>query len=429
VARVGLRWLSRWKPQASLPDSSPNPTGAIVEAGNLITEAGRAVKAREWVTAATCYREALAMDAGAPPPNGGWLTPQQRATVFARLGHVLRDQGDAAGAEDAFEQATSLDPTLEEAHYFLGLLLQRRSRPVEAAARYFEGLKLTGSPALRQGLVELDYSGDEIDDALAMGRLPDLRSIPDDPDFPPRPIDGLAERIKSYYWFHSINLGEGIITPGLKTRYDISREAATIFGPLSLRGRTVADIGAWNGCFTVEAKRRGAGRMLAIDDHAWTDPGLRGKETFDLVMSRLGIAAETRLLDIQKASPEAIGRWQVVLFLGVFYHLFDPIAALKCLAAITVEVLVLETHMELQELAQPAMAFYPGRELVGDPTNWWAPNRAAVEALLQAVGFSKVLFTPHPIGSSNRGIFHAFKSETIYQQHAAAASNDASAFP
>jgi tRNA (mo5U34)-methyltransferase len=198
---------------------------------------------------------------------------------------------------------------------------------------------------------------------------------------------------------------------------------------VSVRSRSVVDIGAWNGAFTVEAKRRGAGTMLAIDTDLWASPDTRGRETFDLVMSRLGIAVETKPLDIQAASAAAIGHWQVVLFLGVFYHLFNPIAALRCLSEITDEVLVLETHLELQDLTKPAMAFYPGSELNGDPTNWWAPNRAAVEALLKTVGFPKVLFTPHPAGPDVRGIFHAFKSEAIYNEHMAAAAADVQCSP
>ena len=410
MAPVGLRWLSRKKSQAPLK--------------KLIQEADRALKAREWAAAASGYTAALAMDADASGPSGGSMTLRQRAVISVQLGHILREQGDVAGAEHAFQKAIAFDATFGQAHYFLGMLLQRSSRQAEAAARYFEGLKLTRRPLLRRGLVELDYSCVEIDESLARGRLPDVRSIPDDPDFPPRRVEGLPEKIKSYYWFHSINLGDGIITPGLKTRYEISREAEAIFAPLSLRSRSVADIGAWNGCFTVEAKRRGANRMLAIDDYAWAHPELRGKETFDLVMSRLGIEVETKHLDIQRASVAAIGHWQVVLFLGVFYHLFDPIAALRCLSDITDEVLVLETHLELQDLTKPAMAFYPGSELNGDPTNWWAPNRAAVEALLKSVGFPKVLFTPHPAGPDVRGIFHAFKSEAVYHEHMSAASAD-----
>ena len=111
------------------------------------------------------------------------------------------------------------------------------------------------------------------------------------------------------------------------------------------------------------------------------------------------------------------GQWQVVLFLGVFYHLVDPIAALRSLAAITQEVLILETHLELRSLT-PAMAFYPNTELNGDPTNWWAPNAPAVEAMLKKVfGFQKVLVAPNPVSHGIRGIFHAFKTEAIYEEH------------
>jgi tRNA (mo5U34)-methyltransferase len=97
------------------------------------------------------------------------------------------------------------------------------------------------------------------------------------------------------------------------------------------------------------------------------------------------------------------------LFLGVFYHLFDPIDALRRLAQITSEVLVLETHLDLQDLGRPAMAFYSGRKPGGDETNWWGPNRTCVEGLLKAAGFPKVRFTEHPSAGQSRGFFHAFK--------------------
>lgn len=425
VVRIGLGWLLHRKSNGPLENrSSPAPPGLYAALAKLIGEGQRAQKARNWAAAAACYSEALARDAERWGSNDDVMSPRQRAIVSVQLGHTLREQGETADAEKAFREAIELDATLDEAHYFLGLLMQRSARRAEAASTYFNGLQLTGSALLRRGLEELDYSFAEIDEALARGGLPQVRSIPDDPDFPPRPIEGLLGRIKSYHWFHSINLGEGIVTPGIKTRIEISREADAIFGPISLHNRSVVDIGAWNGCFTVEAKRRGANRILAIDADAWVDPGVRGKETFDLVMSRLGIDVETQLIDIQTASADTIGHWQVALFLGVFYHLFDPIAALKCLAAITEEVLVLETHLELQDVEKPAMAFYPGSELSGDASNWWAPNRAAVEALLKTVGFPRVVFTPHPAGPNVRGIFHAFKSEAAYQEHQAAVTVD-----
>jgi tRNA (mo5U34)-methyltransferase len=282
---------------------------------------------------------------------------------------------------------------------------------------------------LRQALEDMDYSPAEIDDALARDTVPEQRAIPDDPDFPPLPVERLRERVAAQRWFHSINLGGGVVTPGVKTRADLMQEASAIFAPIAVRNRSLVDIGAWNGCFTVEAARRGPSRLLAVDEYTWAHPEIRGKESFDLVMARLGIKAETRLADIQTANVETIGRWQIVLFLGVFYHLLDPIVALRSLAEIAGEVLVVETHLDLQDVATPAMAFYPGTELAGDPTNWWAPNRPALEGLLKVVGFPKVVFTPNPTAPGVRGIFHAFKSEALYREHAAAAESEGRGLP
>lgn len=422
MVRPGLTWLSRKKAQPAIAKAS-HPPDPVASIANLITEADRALKSRDWAAAASCAEAALAIDADGASPSGGSITPRHRATASVQLGYSLMERGDSTGAERAFRAAIAIDPGFDEGSYFLGRLLQRGSRASEAAAICFDGLKARHSPLLRQGLLELDYSAAEIEDYLARGELPQTRCIPDDPDFPPRSIEHFPENVADLFWWHSINLGGGIVTPGYKTRYEISREAEAIFAPLTLRGRSVADIGAWNGAFTVEAKRRGAARMLAIDHYTWDHAHFRGKQTFELVMSRLGIDAETKVIDIQKATADQIGKWQVVLFLGVFYHLFNPISAVQVLAEVTEEALVIETHLDLEDLAQPAMLFYPDRELGGDPTNWWSPNRAAMEAILRAVGFQKILYTPNPLAASNRGIFHAFKSEAIYREHAAAASS------
>jgi len=414
--------LSRKKAQPAIAKES-HPAQPVPSFADYIIDADRALQLRDWAAAASAAAAALAIDRDSSHPQGGAMTPRQRAAACVQLGCGLREQGDLAGAENAFRTAIAADPEYDEACYYLGRLLQRGSRASDAAAIYLEGLKATKSALLRRGLLELDYSPAEIDDALANGELAATRRVPDDPDFPPRPVEGVRERVAGSFWWHSINLGGGIVTPGHKTRYEISREAEAIFAPLDLRGRSVLDIGAWNGAFTVEAKRRGAARLLAVDHYTWTHPGFCGKSTFDLVMSRLGIDVETKVLDIEKANAADLGRRQVVLFLGVFYHLFNPISALQLLAEVTEEALVIETHLDLEEIARPAMVFYPDRELGGDSTNWWAPNRPAMEALLRAVGFEKVLYTQNPLAAAARGIFHAFKTEAIYREHSAAAMN------
>jgi tRNA (mo5U34)-methyltransferase len=79
-----------------------------------------------------------------------------------------------------------------------------------------------------------------------------------------------------------------------------------------------------------------------------------------------------------------------VLFVGVLYHVRDPVRALESVAAMTEGTLVVETHVDLTLRRRPAAAFYPGTELEGDHTNWWGPNPAAVQGMLRAVGFGDV---------------------------------------
>lgn len=220
--------------------------------------------------------------------------------------------------------------------------------------------------------------------------------------------EGVSASLAEHFWWHSIDLGGGVTTPGRKTPEVMRAEFSATFGSVDLRGRTVLDVGTWNGAFAVEAKRRGAGRVLATDSYCWRQPMFRGRETFDLVLRHTGLDIEAREIDATEITVGAVGRFDVVLFLGVFYHLLDPIAVLQQLAALTDEVLVLETCLDAREERRPAMIFYPGTELNGDASNWWGPNRACVESLLRTVGFEDVAFSP---GSDpSRGVFHARKT-------------------
>jgi tRNA (mo5U34)-methyltransferase len=227
-----------------------------------------------------------------------------------------------------------------------------------------------------------------------------------------RSLDGpsaeLLAQVRRYFWFHSIDLGNGVVTPGNKSLKVLRAEADAIFAPLDLRGKSVLDIGAWNGYFSFEAKRRQAQRVLATDHHCWS-PEINGRATFELARTALKLDVEGLDIDVPDLNPDRVGQFDVVLFLGVFYHLVDPIRALQNLAAVTRDVAVIETHLDLSATDRPAMVFYPGTELNNDPTNWWGPNRRCVEALLKLVGFERVVHQPHPLVKDARGIFHAYK--------------------
>jgi tRNA (mo5U34)-methyltransferase len=219
----------------------------------------------------------------------------------------------------------------------------------------------------------------------------------------------LQSRVAEFQWHHSIDLGGGVVTPGGKSLAICNAEANLIFDRINLSGRTVLDIGAWNGVFSFEAKRRGAARVLATDSYCWSHPHFRGRETFDIARSALGVDVDAREIDVTDLSREAVGDFDIVLYLGVFYHRYDAIEALARAARLAKHALIVETHLDLREVDLPAMVFYPGSELANDSTNWWGPNEHCMKDLLLGHGFNDIEVTAHP-AAHNRAIFHAWRS-------------------
>jgi tRNA (mo5U34)-methyltransferase len=207
----------------------------------------------------------------------------------------------------------------------------------------------------------------------------------------PQEVREHARRIK---WFHSIDLGHGIVTPGLDRSAD---KLARIELPATLEGRTVLDIGAWDGFFSFEAERRGASRVLAVDSYCWSGAGWGTQEGFNFARRVLGSRVEDCELDVGDLSPERVGTFDVVLFLGVLYHLKHPYAALERVASVARDLLILETHVDLLHVRHPAVAFYPWTDLDDDTTNWCGPNPPALEWMLRDVGFvstNRVFLSP-----------------------------------
>ncbi len=202
--------------------------------------------------------------------------------------------------------------------------------------------------------------------------------------------DGVRAEAERITWYHSMDLG-GVRTKGSDNTPSQLRRIAM---PESLAGMTVLDVGAWDGFYSFEAERRGAKRVLATDHQAWRSGEAfgwgTGKAGFELARRALGSRVEDREMDVFDISPQAVGMFDVVLFLGVLYHLKDPLGALERVAGVTNKLLIVETAVDLMGLQRPAMAFYRSRELNGDPTNWFGPNVACVKEMLGACGFPRV---------------------------------------
>jgi tRNA (mo5U34)-methyltransferase len=207
------------------------------------------------------------------------------------------------------------------------------------------------------------------------------------------------------WWWHSIDLGRGVVTPGAKGaempgggRAFMQGELASLALP-DLRGKSVLDLGAHNGFYSFAAERLGASPVVALDYFAWIhesadardgSPPL-GRAGFDVAHRILRSKVEPVVGDFMTIDLAALGCFDVVLFLGVLYHMPDPLGGMRRLAAVTSEVAVIESHAIAVVRANDyaLLEFLPGAELNDDPSNWFVPNDAGLRALCSAAGFSR----------------------------------------
>ena len=213
----------------------------------------------------------------------------------------------------------------------------------------------------------------------------------------------LARRIEELSpWFHNMEL-DGIRTAPGHFLGDYPADKFRNFSselPEDLTGRTVLDIGCNAGFYAIDMKRRGAERVVGIDEDD------RYLEQARLACEVTGCEVELRKLSVYDVA--RLGeKFDVVLFMGVLYHLRHPLLALDLLHEhVTRDMLVFQSLQrgseEVAEL-QPDYDFeqtdqfhHPGypklhfveREYAHDWTNWWIPNRACSEAMLRAAGYT-----------------------------------------
>jgi tRNA (mo5U34)-methyltransferase len=183
-------------------------------------------------------------------------------------------------------------------------------------------------------------------------------------------------------WYHRIELMPGLVTPGAHDSNKALSALDRIGLPASCTGLRVLDIGCRDGYFAFELERRGA-NVTAID-HA--EPTLTG---FSIAADALGSRVDYRVLNVYDLDPERDGLFELVLFLGVLYHVRNPLLALDRVrrvaapgALVFVETQIC-TEPGLADRQEPFWQFFPRGSLRGDPTNKWAPNVAGLRAALE----------------------------------------------
>lgn len=190
-------------------------------------------------------------------------------------------------------------------------------------------------------------------------------------------------------WYHSFQLPDGRVLDGVVSLEELATRVGQMPISQDLRGKRVLDIGAWDGWFSFEMERRGA-EVVAID--------CVEVPNFLFIHKQLGSKVDYRVMDVYQLSPENIGRFDIVLFLGVLYHLKHPLLALERVCALTKEVAVVDSFViDGEEERQrgvagfPRLEFYETDEFGGQVNNWFGPNIACLSAMCRTAGFARVV--------------------------------------
>jgi tRNA (mo5U34)-methyltransferase len=215
----------------------------------------------------------------------------------------------------------------------------------------------------------------------------------------------LSELERLQPWFHRIDLGGGLFT---KTESVMGEPVDHPAGPwqtigrclpADLKGKTVLDVGCNAGFYAIEAKRRGAARVLGVDGQR------QHVRQAVFVRKALGLDIEYRRMNVYELNRRTAGQFDITLALGLVYHLKHLVLALENLYEVTRELLIVETAIMPPErtpesfthpLGANEMRLHPLAFVENPPEakeqvfNWFLPGTEALGALLRNVGFDEV---------------------------------------
>jgi tRNA (mo5U34)-methyltransferase len=210
----------------------------------------------------------------------------------------------------------------------------------------------------------------------------------------------LAAHVAQLQWYHTIDLGHGVVTPGV---FDL-RPVVSQFGiPERLDGKTVLDVGPGNGFFAFLMEERGAA-VTTVELPSWSahdaSPALKafydsdeGKAAALNIHDALGLAARAKgsrvtrtFVNVYDFDPAVHGRYDIVFCAAVLLHLTDPVRALYKIFSATKEMALISTPIHDEASGEPRADFR------GTATGhtFWLPNRACLLQWARAAGFTRV---------------------------------------
>ena len=241
-----------------------------------------------------------------------------------------------------------------------------------------------------------------------------------------REIKKIKQKVSMLIWYHTIDLGHGIVTPGI---YDHRRYLEFYGIPDDLSGKSALDIGTASGFFSFEMEKKGA-KVTATDLANWMDHDfgalykpdrpldvLQGylQKPFELAKEVLNSGVKKKKINIYDVSPDTLGTFDLVFCSSLLLHLTDPIRALQNIRSVTREMAIIATGIRRDENKEPLASFSGHKE----GAVWWLPNRPCLESMIQSTGFKRwEWFSEFRLDYSDgragthHGVIHAYNKKT-----------------
>ena len=206
----------------------------------------------------------------------------------------------------------------------------------------------------------------------------------------------ILDKIKGIEWYHTIDLGHGIETPG---RFNHRPLVKQYMFPEKLDGLRVLDVATNNGYWAFEMERRGAREVIGVDVETHGELDIQPKERLTLTPQQLaqkrdtgfhvakeilGSKAIRRNMSVYDMSPDTVGKFDFVFCGDLLLHLMNPIRAAASICSVTSgEAYVVECF---SPFVPPMTMIYQG----ADQGTWWGLSLTAIERILRDAGFNKV---------------------------------------
>jgi len=218
------------------------------------------------------------------------------------------------------------------------------------------------------------------------------------------------EEMNKIKWYHQIDIN-GQTTPGVN--FAQQNLLDDIFIPPDLSGKTVLDIGCWDGYYSFECEKRNAERVVACDKYIWDKESAfwSKDEGFDFAHKELGSSVEKLKLSVEELNPESIGKFDYVLMLSVACLTKNPIQYMEIAKSLCKQTLIIESHIDLLDVDFPAAKYYTGVNRKTEVSDYWGMNPKAIVSILSDLDLINI---EYKIINENKAVF---KGDVCYQLH------------